>query len=171
MGYLFHNYVNISFKQNDVNLYSPEIYSKIEELFDGEWGSIVEEFLENNIDFSVDDYDANGNKSINVFCLYSNLIHNKIYKIPNICRFKIPLNEKIKNRLSGIIDYNGHYKKPKYLCLYDVEYIIGLDTLYYDCLKLLKMDNKNDKNLEVTFAFADVESCENFKNNHLELIY
>ena len=162
----FENYLNISFKLEDVSFTSSELYSKIKELFGDR---IYSEIEKTGMEFVIEQ------DICHLFVLKSDLIHNLfnstvVNKYLNLCNFKVPITEQIKRRLNFFMDtYNKVYKSSDTMCLIEMEYILNLDKIYYNCLKLLKLNN--DNTLEITFLFSDETECENFKNENLELVY
>ena len=166
MSKYFENYLNISFKLEDVSFTSSELYSKIKELFGDR---IYSEIEKTGMEFVIEQ------DICHLFVLKNSLIHNLFDKIVDkeyldTCRFKVPVTEPIERRLNFFMDkYNKIYKNSDNMCLIEMEYILNLNKIYYNCLKLLKLNN--DNTLEITFLFSDETECENFKNENLELIY
>ena len=166
MSKYFENYLNISFKLEDVSFTSSELYSKIKELFGDR---IYSEIEKTGMEFVIEQ------DICHLFVLKSDLIHNLfnstvVNKYLNICKFKVPVTEPIKRRLNFFMDiYKKVYKSSDNMCLIEMEYILNLNKIYYNCLKLLKLNN--DNTLEIVFLFSDETECENFKNENLELIY
>lgn len=162
----FENYLNISFKLEDVSFTSSELYNKIKELFGDR---IYSEIEQTGMEFVIEQ------DICHIFVLKNSLIHNLfdntvVNKYLNLCKFKVPITEQIKRRLNFFMDiYNKVYKSSDTMCLIEMEYILNLDKIYYNCLKLLKLNN--DNTLEITFVFSDETEYENFKNENLELIY
>lgn len=162
----FDNYLNVSFKLEDVSFTSSELYSKIKELFGDR---IYSEIEKTGMEFVIEQ------DICHLFVLKSKLIHNffdntVVNKYLNLCKFKVPITEQIKRRLNFFMDtYNKVYKSSDTMCLIEMEYILNLNKIYYNCLKLLKLNN--DNTLEITFVFSDKMEYESFKNENLELIY
>lgn len=162
----FENYLNISFKLEDVLFTSSELYSKIKEMFGDR---IYFEIEKTGMEFVIEQ------DICHLFILKSSLIHNffdntVVNKYLNLCKFKVPITEPIEKRLNFFMDkYRKMYKSSDNMCLVEMEYILSLDKIYYNCLKLLKLNN--DNTLEITFVFSDETEYENFKNENLELVY
>lgn len=168
---IFHNYINISLKWGWDKINTNRILQHLKEQFPNH--RVFSDYGD-----TMDMYTSEDNREdiIHIFKLDDNSIFRLLKgnsKSINDCiaEFSVPITSRVCDKLHLFLrPYTNTYKAGSDMQLVNIEEIMGMDQIYYDCIKIIRYDDTRTK-LNCIFIFNDKDKLQHFKDKNCEYFY